>query len=81
MASTKHKASGPASTEITYTIDRDKVTFGVVEELERAGSNLAAQMKVLRRIVVVENGDFGDIPMRHFKPIIMAIFSDNDVGN
>jgi hypothetical protein len=68
----------------TYTIDSDKLTIGSLVALQEAGDNLAAQINVLRKIVVVTDGTIEDIPARHYRAIIKAVMqgvTGNDLGN
>ncbi len=59
---------------MTYTIDQDALTMGDLIALSNAGNNLAAQIEILRKCVVVENGGrIEDLPARHYRAIVNVI--------
>ena len=66
-----------------YTIDADKITIRDLIALQNVGNDSAKQIDILKKAVIVEGGEFEDIPARHFKKIVAAILSElsPDVGN
>jgi len=66
-----------------YTIDADQITIRDLIALQTAGNDNARQIDILKKAVIVEGGEFEDIPARHFKKIISAILAElsPDVGN
>lgn len=66
-----------------YTIDADKITIGDLIALQTVGSDMHAQIDILKKAVIVEGGKFEDIPAKHFRKIIQAIVSElnPELGN
>lgn len=58
-----------------YTIDDNKLTIGDLIKLQTANSDIAAMVSILRKCVEVENGEFEDIPAKHFPVIVKTIMS------
>lgn len=57
-----------------YTIDADKITIRDVIALRKAGTDIEAQIPILRKCVIVENGgDIEDLPARHLALISKAL--------
>lgn len=66
-----------------YTIDADMITIRDLIALQDVGNDSAKQIAILRKAVIVEGGEFEDIPARHFRKIIQTILAELDpnVGN
>jgi hypothetical protein len=56
-----------------YTIDDNKLTIGDLVKLQAGKDDLAITVSILRKCVEVEDGDFEDIPAKHFPAIIKAV--------
>jgi hypothetical protein len=66
-----------------YTIDPDKLSIGDLVALQDVGNDIRRQIEILRKCVTVPDGQFEDIPARHFKKIVTGILSEMnpDLGN
>jgi hypothetical protein len=58
-----------------YTIDDNKLTIGDLIKLQTANSDIATMVSVLRKCVEVENGEFEDVPAKHFPVIVKTIMA------
>jgi hypothetical protein len=58
-----------------YTIDDNKLTIGDLIKLQAANSDIATMVSILRKCVEVENGEFEDVPAKHFPVIVRTIMS------
>jgi hypothetical protein len=56
-----------------YTVDDSKLTIGDLVKLQAAKDDLAVTVSILRKCVTVADGDFEDIPAKHFPSIIKAV--------
>lgn len=67
---------------IEYTIDQDALTISDLVALQHAGSDITAQIKVLRKCVQLPDGKaLEDLPARHYGAIVKAILSGLTSGN
>jgi hypothetical protein len=58
-----------------YTIDDNKLTIGDLIKLQTANSDIATMVAILRKCVEVENGEFEDVPAKHFPVIVKTIMA------
>ena len=58
-----------------YTIDDNKLTIGDLIKLQTANSDIATMVSILRNCVEVENGEFEDVPAKHFPVIVKTIMA------
>lgn len=58
-----------------YTIDDNKLTIGDLIKLQTANSDIAAMVSILRKCVEVEDGEFEDVPAKHFPVIVRTIMA------
>jgi hypothetical protein len=58
-----------------YTIDDNKLTIGDLIKLQTANSDIATMVSILRKCVEVENGEFEDVPAKHFPVIVKTIMA------
>lgn len=56
-----------------YTVDDTKLTIGDLVKLQAGKDDLAVTVSILRKCVTVAEGDFEDIPAKHFPAIIKAV--------
>jgi hypothetical protein len=56
-----------------YTVDDTKLTIGDLVKLQAGKDDLAITVSILRKCVTVADGDFEDIPAKHFPAIIKAV--------
>jgi hypothetical protein len=56
-----------------YTVDDSKLTIGDLVKLQAAKDDLAVTVSILRKCVTVADGEFEDIPAKHFAAIIKAV--------
>ena len=56
-----------------YTVDDSKLTIGDLVKLQAGKDDLAITVSILRKCVTVADGDFEDIPAKHFPAIIKAV--------
>jgi hypothetical protein len=66
-----------------YTIDDNKLTIGDLIKLQTANSDIATMVSILRKCVEVENGEFEDVPAKHFPVIVKTIMASLNppIGN
>jgi hypothetical protein len=58
-----------------YTIDDNKLTIGDLIKLQTSNSDIAIMVSILRKCVEVENGEFEDVPAKHFPVIVKTIMA------
>jgi hypothetical protein len=58
-----------------YTIDDNKLTIGDLIKLQTAKEDIAVMVSILRKCVEVENGEFEDVPAKHFPVIVRTILA------
>jgi hypothetical protein len=58
-----------------YTIDDNKLTIGDLIKLQTANNDIATMVSILRKCVEVENGEFEDVPAKHFPVIVKTIMA------
>jgi hypothetical protein len=58
-----------------YTIDDNKLTIGDLVKLQTANNDIATMISILRKCVEVENGEFEDVPAKHFPIIVKTIMA------
>jgi hypothetical protein len=58
-----------------YTIDDNKLTIGDLIKLQTANSDIATMVSILRKCVEVEDGEFEDVPAKHFPVIVKTIMA------
>lgn len=59
--------------QIEYTVDDSKLTIGDLIKLQAGKDDLSVTVSVLRKCVTVSEGNFEDIPAKHFPAIIKAV--------
>jgi hypothetical protein len=58
-----------------YTIDDNKLTIGDLIKLQSAKEDIAVMVQILRKCVTVEDGEFEDVPAKHFPVIVKTILA------
>jgi hypothetical protein len=58
---------------IEYTVDDSKLTIGDLIKLQASKDDLAVTVSILRKCVEVSEGEFEDIPAKHFSKIVKAV--------
>lgn len=58
-----------------YVIDDNKLTIGDLIKLQSAKDDIATMVTIMRKCVEVENGNFEDIPAKHFPKIVREILA------
>lgn len=56
-----------------YTVDDTKLTIGDLVKLQEGKDDLKITVSILRKCVTVAEGEFEDIPAKHFQAIIKAV--------
>jgi hypothetical protein len=56
-----------------YTVDDSKLTIGDLIKLQAGKDDLAVTVSILRKCVTVSEGNFEDIPAKHFPAIVKAV--------
>lgn len=56
-----------------YTVDDSKLTIGDLIKLQAGKDDLAVTVSILRKCVTVTEGEFEDIPAKHFPSIVKAV--------
>jgi len=56
-----------------YTVDDSKLTIGDLVKLQAGKDDLAVTVSILRKCVTVAEGNFEDIPAKHFQAIVKAV--------
>ena len=59
--------------QIEYTVDDSKLTIGDLIKLQAGKDDLSVTVSILRKCVTVSEGEFEDIPAKHFPAIINAV--------
>lgn len=59
--------------QIQYTVDDSKLTIGDLIKLQAGKDDLSVTVSILRKCVTVSDGEFEDIPAKHFPAIIKAV--------
>lgn len=59
--------------QIEYTVDDSKLTIGDLIKLQAGKDDLSVTVSILRKCVTVSDGEFEDIPAKHFPAIIKAV--------
>jgi hypothetical protein len=59
--------------QIQYTVDDSKLTIGDLIKLQAGKDDLSVTVSILRKCVTVSEGEFEDIPAKHFPAIIKAV--------
>ena len=59
--------------QIEYTVDDSKLTIGDLIKLQAGKDDLSVTVSILRKCVTVSEGEFEDIPAKHFTAIIKAV--------
>ena len=59
--------------QIEYIVDDSKLTIGDLIKLQAGKDDLSVTVSVLRKCVTVSEGEFEDIPAKHFPAIIKAV--------
>jgi hypothetical protein len=59
--------------QIEYTVDDSKLTIGDLIKLQAGKDDLSVTVSILRKCVTVSEGEFEDIPAKHFPAIIKAV--------
>lgn len=68
-----------------YTIDADRLTIRDLIAMQKASGDIAEQLPILRKCVIIDGGgDIEDLPAKHLRIISQTLLkriSDDSLGN